>query len=182
MKKGKGRSPNRRIVGLAPEAHLDSNTVDTANLGTKRIITITESTVIKAAIERCFEFISTQLEETPHWDPTIMLVHSISSKHVRVGSMSRVTFNFRGVIEEAVAMIRSFQPNKSILWTSNHSRQLQEEWHLRPEPYGTVVTITLGYNRGGWAFGYLIETIMMKNKVKKDVSEMLERLKLAIEN
>lgn len=182
MKKVKGRSPQRRIVGLAPEAHLDRNTVDAAKLGTKRIITMSQRTVIKAAIERCFEFISKQLEETPHWDPTIMLVHSISSKHVRVGSMSRVTFNFRGMIEEAVTMIRSFQPNKSILWTSTHSNQLQEEWHLQPETYGTVVTITLGYNRGGWAFGCLLEKITMKNKVKKDVSEMLERLKLAIEN
>ena len=181
MKKGKGHPPQRRIVGLTPEAHLDSNFADADKLGTKRAITVIQSIVINASTERCFEFVSKQLEETPHWDPTIMHVHSISSKHVRVGYMSRVNFNFRGTIEEATVMIRSFQPNKAISWTSTHSSQLQEKWHFQPDPYGTLVTITLGYNRSGWFFGRLIEKTMMKNKVRKDVLDMLDQLKLAIE-
>jgi len=181
MRKGKGHPPQRRIVGLTPEAHLDSNFIDADKLGTKKVITVIKSIVINASTERCFEFVSKQLEETPHWDPTIMHVHSISSKHVRVGYMSRVNFNFRGKIEEATVMIRSFQTNKAISWTSTHSSQLQEEWHFQSAPYGTVVTINLGYNRGGWFFVRLIEKIMRKSKVKKDVSDMLDQLKLAIE-
>jgi len=181
MKKGKGHPLRRRIVGLAPKAHSDSNSVDADKPGTKRVITVIQSIVINATTERCFEFVSKQLEETPHWDPTIMHVHSISSKYIRVGYMSRVNFNFHGKIEEATVMIRSFQPNKVISWTSTHSSQLQEEWHFQSAPHGTVVTINLGYNRGGWFFGRLIEKIMMKNKVKKDVSEMLGQLQLAIE-
>ena len=181
MKEGKGRSHRRRIVELGPEALLDSKSIDAAKLGKKKTVTITQSTVIRAPIERCFEAIDGQLEETPHWDPMIMWVHPISTKHVRVGSMSRVTFNFRGVVEEAVAMIRSFQTNRTILWTSTHSSQLQEEWRLKSEPHGTVVTVTLSYNPVGWAFARLIEKMVVKNRVEKDVSEMLERLKAAIE-
>jgi len=78
-------------------------------------------------------------------------------------------------------MIRTFQPNKAISWTSTHSSQLQEDWYFQSAPYGTVVTINLGYNRGGWFFMRLIENIMRKSKVKKDVSDMLDQLKLAIE-
>ena len=96
--------------------------------------------------------------------------------------MSRVTFNFRGVIEEAVAMIRSYHPNRALFWTSTHSSQLQEEWRFSLEPHGTVVTVTLGYNPGGWALGRLMEKVMMKGKVEEVVSEMLAGLKAALEN
>ena len=182
MKKGERQAPQRRIVELGPEALSDRSSVDSGKLGTKRATTITQSIFIRAPAERCFELINKQLEETPQWDPTIMWVNPISLKHVRVGSMSRVTFSLDGTTEEAVAMIRSFRPNRAILWTSTHSNQLQEEWQLQPEPQGTLVTVTLGYNPGGWLLGRLADKIATKNKVEKAVSEMLERLKAATEN
>jgi len=182
MKKRERRAPQRRIIELGPEAHSDRKWVDAGKLGTKRATTITQSTVIRAPIEHCFELVAKQLEETPHWDPTIIWVNPISLKHVRVGSMSRVTFSLNGSREEAAAMIRSFRPNRAILWTSNHSSQLQEEWQLQPEPHGTVVTVTLGYNPGGWVLGWLADKILKKNKIEKAVSEMLKRLKAAAEN
>jgi len=167
-----------RIVKLAPETAFNGEPAGPpTKLGTKRAINITRSTVIRAPVERCFDLITRQLEETPEWDPTIMWVNPISLKHVRVGSMSRVTFSLDGTREEAVAMVRSFQPNKAILWTSNHSTQLQEEWHLHSEPHGTVVTVTLGYNPTGWLLGRLTDKLVMRNKVEKGVTEMLDRLR-----
>lgn len=182
MKKGGRQAPRRRIIELGPEALPDRSWVDAGKLGTKRATTITQSTVIRAPIEHCFELIARQLEETPHWDPTIIWVNPVSLKHVRVGSMSRVTFSLNGAKEEATAMIRSVRPNRAISWTSNHSSQLQEEWQLQPEPHGTVVTVTLGYNPGGWVFGWLADKILRKSKIEKAVSEMLKRLKAAAEN
>ena len=181
MKKGERQSPHRRIVELGPET-LSQGHSDSGGLGTKRATTITQSIVIRAPAEHCFELIAKQLEETPHWDPTIMGVNPISLKHVRVGSMSRVAFSLDGAREEAVAMIRSFRPNRAILWTSNHSSQLQEEWQLQPETHGTLVTVTLGYNPSGWLFGRLTDKIIMRGKVEKAVSEMLQRLKAAAED
>lgn len=184
MKKEERRAPHRRIVSLGPEtlSRSGDQLSDSDKLGMKRATTITRSTIIRAPAERCFELISKQLEETPHWDPTIMWVNPIMKKHIRVGSMSRVNFSLDGVREEAVAMIRSYKPNKSLLWTSNHSSQLQEQWHLEPEPHGTVVTVTLGYNPSGWVFGRLADKVFTKGKVEKAVSEMLERLKIAAES
>ncbi|MFC1925239.1 SRPBCC family protein [Chloroflexota bacterium] len=181
MKERKRKSIRPRIVQLGPEDLLGNKSLEPDKLSLKRTVTITRNTVISAPIERCFEFIDKQLDQTPHWDPIIKWVVPISTKHVRVGSMSRVTFDFRGVTEVAVAMIRSFHPNRSIFWTSTHSSQLQEEWRLQPEPHGTVVTVTLGYNPGGWAVGRLMEKVVMKGKVEDVVSEILARLKTAIE-
>ena len=181
VKKAERQAPHRRIVELGPEALSDGKAVEAGKLGTKRAVTITQSIIIRASAERCFQLITKQLEETPRWDPTIMWVTPISLKHVRVGSMSRVVFGLDGTREEAVAMIRSFRPNRAILWTSTHSSQLQEEWQLQPEPHGTVVTVTLGYNPGGWVFGRLADKIVTKSKVEKAISEMLERLKAAAE-
>lgn len=181
VKKRSKQPIHRRIVSLGPESLSTDQLVD-PKLGMKRATTITRSTIIRASAERCFEFISKQLEETPDWDPTIMWVNPISIKHTHVGSMSRVNFSLDGIREEAVAMIRSFQPNKSIQWTSNHSSQLQEQWHLEPEPHGTLVTVTIGYNPGGWIFGRLTDKLILKRKVEKAVSEMLERLKIAAES
>jgi uncharacterized membrane protein len=96
--------------------------------------------------------------------------------------MSRVTFSLDGAKEEAAAMVRSFRPNRAILWTSNHSSQLQEEWQLQPEPHGTVATVTLGYNPGRWLLGRLADKILKRNKIERAVSEMLRRLKAAAEN
>ena len=110
-----------------------------------------------------------------------MWVNPIITNHIRVGSMSRVNFNLHGVREEAVAMIRSFKPNRSLLWTSNHSNQLQEQWHLEPDPHGTLVTVTLGYNPIGWIFGWLVDRIFMKRKLEKAITEMMERLKITVE-
>jgi len=175
------RPPQRRIVTLGPETFSKEEGLEASKLGTKRAITVTQSTIIRAPVERCFELITKQLEETPHWDPTIMWVNPISQKHVRVGSMSRVTFSLDGTREEAVAMIRSFRPNRAILWTSTHSTQLQEEWHLQPEPHGTVVTVTLGYDPTGWVLGRLADRLVTRSKVERSVTEMLARLKAAAE-
>lgn len=182
MRKGQKHILQRRIVELGPEAFSGDSSGTAATVGGKRATTITRSIVIRAPVERCFEVITRQLEETPGWDPTIMWVNPISLKHVRVGSMSRVTFSLDGTREEAVAMVRSFRPNKAILWTSNHSTQLQEEWQLQPESHGTVVTITLGYNPTGWVLGRLTDRMVMRNKVDKAVSEMLARLKATAES
>lgn len=174
--------PQRRIVKLGSETFASEERSGPGMLGTKRAITITRSTVVRAPAERCFDIITRQLEETPEWDPTIMWVNPIAMKHTHVGSMSRVTFSLDGTREEAVAMIRSYQPNKAILWTSNHSTQLQEEWHLETEPHGTVITVTLGYNPTGWLLGRLTDRLLMRNKVEKGVVQMLERLKHVAES
>lgn len=181
MKDRKKKPLRPRIVQLGPDSLMNNNPLEPAALSIKRTVNITQNTVIRAPIDRCFEFIDKQLIQTPHWDPTIKWVDPISVKHVRVGSMSRVTFDFRGVIEEAVVMIRSFSPNRTVFWTSTHSSQLQELWRLESEALGTVVTLTMGYNPGGWAIGHLLDRLMMKSKVEKAVSEMLEGLKLAVE-
>lgn len=171
-----------RIVELGPEAFSKEKPSRMGEVGAKRSTTITQSIVIRAPAERVFELITKQLEETPAWDPTIMWVNPISLKHVRVGSMSRVTFSLDGTREEAVAMIRSYRPNRAILWTSNHSTQLQEEWQLQPEEHGTVVTVSVGYNPTGWLLGRLTDKMVMRNKVQKAVSEMLQRLKETAES
>lgn len=183
MKKESRRIPERRIVSLGPETMSGSvdQLADSAKLGMKRSTTITMSTMILAPAESCFEFISRQLEETPKWDPLIVWVQPLMKKHIRVGSMSRVNFSLDGVREESIAMIRSYKPNRSILWTSNHSSQLQEQWYLEQEPHGTLVTVTLGYNTSGWLFGRLADKIFMRSKVQKAVGEMLERLKVTVE-
>jgi len=176
------KPPQPRIVELAPEAFSNEKSTRKGIPGTKRATTITRSIFIRAPAECCFDLITKQLEETPGWDPTIMWVNPISRKHVRVGSMSRVTFSLDGTTEEAVAMIRSFRPNRALLWTSNHSTQLQEEWQLQPESNGTVVSVTLGYNPTRWLLGRLTDKMIMRNKVEKAVSEMLDRLRAAAES
>ena len=181
MKKETRQPIQRRIVKLAPEALSGEGRAGYVGLNTKRTVTISRSMFVLAPAERCFELITKQLEETPDWDPTIMWVNPISLKHVRVGSMSRVTFSLDGTREEAVAVIRSFNPNRAILWTSNHSTQLQEEWQLQPEPHGTLVSVTLGYNPVGWLLGRITDRMLVRNKVEKAVEEMLERLKTAAE-
>jgi len=175
--KEKRKRGQRRIVWLAPEAMSRYGDASVGSLSARREVNINRTTFIRAPSERCFELIAGQLDETPEWDPTMMWVSPISRKHVRVGSMSRVTFSLDGTREEAVAMIRSFSPNKSILWTSNHSTQLQEEWQLQPEPHGTLVSVTLGYNPKGWFLGRLTDKVIVRNKVEKAMEEMLERLK-----
>ena len=182
MKKGIKQQPNRRIVELGPETLSGGHQAGSDKLDMKRAVTIKRSIIIRASAERCFEFISKQLEETPDWDPTIMWVNPVTLKHTRVGSMSRVNFSLDGVREEAVAMIRSVRPNRALLWTSNHSSQLQEQWELQPEPHGTLVTVTLGYNPGGWIFGRLADRMGLRGKVEKAISEMLERLKITAES
>jgi len=95
--------------------------------------------------------------------------------------MSRVTFNLAGDTEEAVAVVRSFSPNRTIMWTSNHRTQLQEQWQFQKEPDCTIVTITLGYNPPGGLLGRLAGRVGMRNQVEKAVSEMLDRLKAIAE-
>ncbi len=182
VKKGITQPRNRRIVELGPDTLSDKRWAKTDKLDMKRAVTIKRSIIIRASAERCFEFISKQLEETPDWDPTLMWVNPVTLKHTRVGSMSRVNFSLDGVREEAVAMVRSFRPNRSLLWTTNHSNQLQERWELQPEPHGTLVTVILGYNTRGWIFGRLADRIHLRGKVEKAVTEMLAKLKIAAES
>ena len=167
---------------LGPETLSNKGSTEALRLDKKKAVAISRSTFIRAPAERLFEIISKQLEETPDWDPTMTWVDPISKKHVLVGSMSRVTFSLDGTIEEAVAMIRSVKPNRALLWTSNHSSQLQEEWQLQPEPLGTVITVTLSYNPGGRLLGRLTDRLLVRGKVEKAVEEMLERLRAATEN
>ncbi|NQT47391.1 MAG: SRPBCC family protein [Chloroflexi bacterium] len=171
-----------RIVPLGPESLSGEKGQSAAKLDSKRSTNITKSTFIKAPVERCFELVAKQLEETPDWDPTIQWVNPISIKHVRVGSMSRVTFKLGGETEEAVAVVRSCSPNRAILWTSTHSTQLQEEWEFQKEPDCTIVTVTLSYNPPGGLLGRLTDRIGMRHQVDEAVSQMLEKLKATAEN
>lgn len=180
MKKETKRTCKPRIVALGPES-LSGKAVDSGNVSMKRATTITRSISIKATAEHCFDLITRQLEEKPDWDPTIMWVNPINMRQTRVGSMSKVTFLLDGIKEEAIAVIRSFQPNKSILWTSNNSTQLQEHWDLQVEKYGTLVSVTIGYNPIGWIIGRLTDRLFMRGKIEKAISEMLIRLKKAAE-
>ena len=182
MKKEIKQPRNRRIVELGPDTLSDKSCALSDKLDMKRAVTIKRSISIRASAEHCFEFISKQLEEKPDWDPILTWVNPITLKYTRVGSMSRVNFSLDGLREEAVAMIRFFRPNRSLLWTSNNSNQLQEHWELQPEPYGTLVNVTLGYNTGGWIFGWLADRIHLRSKVEKAVTEMLEKLKIAAES
>lgn len=177
-----GKEPSHpRIVQLGPDTFTDKSSISKAKLDMKRAVTITRTTIVRATAGRCFELITRQLEETPDWDPTIMWVSPISIKHVRVGSTSRVTFNIGGDPEEAVVMVRSFNPNRSLLWTSTHSTQLQEEWQLEREPHGTLVTVILGYNPTGRFLGRLTDRMLTRGRIENAVSDMLERFRVTAE-
>lgn len=166
---------------LAPEALSNDRPVKSGRLGSRRSVTITRSTIIKAPVEACFDRVTRQLEETPQWDPTMTCVYPLVVRHVRVGSMSRVTFSLNGSREEAVVLVRAFCPNRSLLWTSTHSTQLQEEWQVRPLPFGTMVVVTLGYNFFGGLAHRLSDKVAQRRKVEKAVDEMLCRLKELLE-
>lgn len=180
-KPGKGRL-RPRIVQLAPDTFTNREGSNRTTLDTGRTVTVSRSTIVRATAERCFGIVTKQLEETPDWDPTIVWVSPISVKHTRVGSTSRVTFDIGGNVEEAVAMIRSFSPNRSLLWTSTHSTRLLEEWRLDPEQHGTIVNVTVGYDPTGRLFGRLADRVLMRSKVEKSVVEMLQGLKRKAEN
>ncbi len=160
---------------MGPET-LSRQRASKIGLETKRSVTISRTIYIAVPLDQVFSLVEKQLQETPDWDPTILWVEPISIKHVRVGSMSRVTFRLGGVTEEAVTMVRSYTTNKHVYWTSTHSTQLQEEWELKHVNQGTLVTLTVGYNPTGKLLGRLGNVLGMKGKVEKEVSSMVEGL------
>ena len=157
-------------------------TMFVAKGGHKRFSKVTVLTYIKVPLEVCFDLVTKQLEETPEWDPTIRWVVPICHEYIRVGNKSRVTFDLAGSIEEAIVVLRSFVPNKVIMWTSNHSNQLQEQWQFGREPNSsTLVTVSLSYNPyRGW-FKYFNRWARMNGQIERVVSEMLRRLKITAE-
>ena len=170
-----------RIVQLAPETLSKEELVDEEKLSTRRATSVSRSIVIQASAERCFGIISRQLQRSPDWDPAILAVNPVSSNQPRVGFMSQIAFRLNGVRHEAIAMIRTYRPNRTILWTSNHRTHLQEEWQLRPESHGTEIAVTVAYNPVGWMLGRLSDRLFVRGKVEKAVSEMLLRLKAVAE-
>ena len=85
-------------------------------------------------------------------------------------------------LREAITTIHSFVPNRVLIWTSDHSNQLQEEWQFRNAPDCTVVMLTLSYDpMGKGLFKYLTGRNQLHNQVDKAVSEILERLKRVTE-
>jgi len=106
----------------------------------------------------------------------------IAIRQNRIGSMSRVIVSLNGYTEEAVALVRSYTPNRSILWTSTHSMQLQQEWHFRHLRLGrTLVIVVTGYNPKGNLVRRLSERVVLRRKVCKAMEEMLDMLKREVE-
>ena len=169
-----------RIVALGPES-LSKGMTTISGRQSKRSSKLSLSTFIKAPVEVCFDLVTRQLDETPGWDPTIRWVTPVSRKYIRVGNMSRVTFDLAGTIEEAVTALRSFTPNRAVMWTSNHSTQLQEEWQFKKEPNGTVVTVTVAYNPHGGLLARVTGSTGMRSQLERAVSQMLAGLKRAAE-
>ena len=170
-----------QIIVNSPQSLSEEMAETAASVGSKRSSGVTMSTHIKAPVEVCFDLVTKQLEEAPRWDPTIRWVVPISREYIGVGSKSRVTFDLAGSIEEAVVVVRSFVPNRVLMWTSNHSSQLQEEWHFGRASDGTFVMVTLNYNPYGGLLKHLARWMRMRSQVKPTVSEMLRRLKMAAE-
>lgn len=161
---------------LGPETLSSQWEPERGGLEPKKAVNVSRTLFMAAPLERVFDVVDKQLEEKPEWDPTILWVQPITIKHVRVGSMSRVTLRLGGSIEEAVAMVRSYKHNHSIFWTSTHSTQFQEEWRFRNVENGTLVTLTVGYNPVGRLLGKITDMLGMRGRIEHDLTEMLQRL------
>lgn len=175
-------SVRHQIITHSPYSPSKKMTMIVAREGAKQFSKVTVFTKIKAPVEVCFDLVAKQLEEVPRWDPIIKWVVPISHDYTQVGSKSQVTFDLAGSIEEAEVVLQSFVPNRVIIWTSDHSTRLQEEWRFEREPdYGTHVMVTLSYNPyRGW-LKYFSKWTRVSSQIELAASEMLGRLKRVAE-
>lgn len=148
----------------------------------KRSSSVIMSNYIDAPVEVCFDLVAGQLQEFPGWDPIIKSVRPIAYEYDGVGSKSLVIFDLAGSVEEAITTVRCFVPNKIMMWTSDHSNQLQEKWEFKSAPDRTTVVLTLSYDpMGRGLFKYLTGWNQLHDHVDRAVSEMMGRLKKVAE-
>ena len=176
------RPVHQRIITHNPYSSSEEMIMIFTGGGTRRLSRVTAFTKIRASVEVCFDMVTRQLEGDPRWDPTIKWVVPVSCESIGVGSKSRVTFDIADSIEEATVILCSFVPNKVIMWTSDHSTQLQEEWSFGTETDNcTSVMVTLSYNPyRGW-LKYFSRRARVNGQIELTVLKMLRRLKMAAE-
>lgn len=147
-----------------------------------RFCSVTANTHIRAPVEVCFDLVARQIEEVPGWDPTIKNVKPVNFEDIGVGSQSQVTFQLGGSVEEATVVLCSFVPNRVIMWTSEHSTQIQEKWRFRSGINSTIIYLTISYNPyGGGLLKYLTRGMKMNRHLKQMASEILGDLRRTIE-
>jgi len=144
-------------------------------------VAATKEIFIDASAESCFSLVASQLERRPQWDPMIIDVKPISKDRGCVGATSQVTLNIGGKKLESLATILRYRPCRSISWAFNTQPKVREDWQLELYARGTIASVTLAYEIGGWTIARFLYKAMLRRKVKQSLNKMLTQLKAVAE-
>jgi len=181
-KKKRNRRPRPRTVSLPTKtAKSTSLPPGLGKLQRGRAVVATKEIFIDASAESCFGLVPSQLERRPRWDPMIIDVKPVSESRGCIGATSQVALNAGGKKLESLATILRYNPCRSISWALNTRPKVREDWQLELYARGTIASVTLAYEIGGWTIGRFLYKVMLRRKVKQSLNKMLTQLKAVAE-
>ncbi len=142
-----------------------------------RTTTLNHEIMINAKPDSVWQIL-VNLEMVQHYNPQVASAQYLSNEHQGVNSSRQCTMKDGSVVKERVIAV---EENKSItmeLYESNWPVE-KMKWHTMIEARGegTLVTQKLDYNTKYGAFGALLNSLMMKNKMQASIQEVFESLK-----
>jgi len=146
-----------------------------------RTDSVSKDIIIAAPVRLCFEYIASQLEQPPGWDPIIVDCRPMCKARARIGAESQVTVNLGGKRLKSVASVLRYRPKNAISWAFTNRPLVREDWRLKRKANGTRVRVTLTFEVDGWPLGWFLYRLRRKRKLEQDMSKMMIQLKGAAE-
>jgi uncharacterized membrane protein len=154
---------------------------DAAKFEADKALLVSQEALIRTGTVSCFDLVAKQLEEAGQWDPMIVRAKPISDKRRRPGAVSQLTLNLAGRRLESPAVITLCKADRALAWVLADHPKVKEYWSLEPNLGGTAVHVTLGYETRGWIVNRLLQKLLWRGKLERQLSQTLDRLKRTAE-
>ena len=141
------------------------------------VITLNNEVFINASPDKVWSILN-NLEEVENYNPQVSKAVCISTEHSGVNASRQCTMKDGSVIKERVSLVEPYQAITMELYESSWPVQ-NMKWRtaITAKNSGTLVTQKLQYQVKYGAFGALLNSVMMKNKMYKSLEEVFTELK-----
>jgi hypothetical protein len=170
---------NSQLSTAKPNLSLPS---DVTKFQADKAIVVLQEILVKARAVSCFDIIANQLEGGIQWDPMIVRVKPITAIRHCPGAVSKIILDLVGKSLESSALVTLYKADCALAWILTDHPKVKEYWSLKPNAKGTKVRLTLGYETSGWIVNRILQNLLYRRRLEKEVSRTLTKLKRLAES
>lgn len=154
---------------------------DATKFQADKAILVSQEMFIETGASSCFKLLMKRLEEPTGLDPVILDAKPMYNNEPWAGTATYLTLKLGDRKLESPAIVTTYKRDSILSWVLIDHPKVKEHWRLEPQPGGTMVNLTLGFEIPGSMISRFLQKIIRRRGLSKEAHEILVQLKNAAE-